>query len=175
MTQMGDHGKVYIPEMVPVSVETSGKTWAFFAHDFVPDFNGPAASDLPINPAAKVFVNEHFAKEKDDWDEVGWVSADTSAEYKGHKVELEQVVDYTGLQVASNPALPVVYAGFVIMLLGVFASFYIHHRVIRMRFSEGTLAIGGTSRADRSAIERDIARVRDAVSAVTARTDTSGC
>lgn len=166
-TQMGDHGNVYIPELVPVDVKTGGKTWTFCVHGFIPDFVPPehSVTDLPINPAAKVFVNERLAEDGTEWHEVGWISAGSPGKYKGHKVELEQVIDYTGLQVASNPALPVVYMGFAIMLIGVFASFYIHHRVIRVRVSasDRILTIGGSSRADASIMERDIARVRDAV------------
>lgn len=168
-TQAGPHGKEFVPELMPVDVETGGKTWTFFVHNLVPDYVGPpalSASSLPINVAAEVFVNEHFAEDKGDWHPVGWVSADSPAAYGGHKVELEQVIDYTGLQVGSNPALPVVYAGFAIMLLGVFASFYIHHRVIRLRVSasDGSIVIGGTSRGDESAVQREIARVRNALS-----------
>ncbi len=167
-TQAGPHGKEYVPELVPVDVKTGGKTWAFFVHHFAPDYvDSPAvnASDLPINPAALVYVNERFAEDPTAWRKIGWVSRDTPAEYKGHKIELEDVIDYTGLQVAGNPALPVVYAGFAIMLLGVFASFYIHHRVVRVRISpsEGMIAVGGASRADASVVERDIARLREAL------------
>lgn len=168
-TQAGPHGKEYIPEMAPVNVQTGGKTWAFFVHNFAPDYVGPPAvnaSELPIHPAAEVFVNEHFAEDKGDWRRVGWVSSDSPAEYGGHKVEMEEVVEYTGLQVASNPALPIVYAGFAIMLLGVFAAFYVHHRVIRVRISgsDGSVVFGGASRGEESVMQRDIAHVREALS-----------
>ncbi len=165
-TQQGERGKEFVPELVPIEVNTGGKAWTIFTHNFIPDYIGPpkfSASDLPLNPAAEVYVNEHFTEDRTDWHGVGWVSADAPATYKGHKIELEQVIDSTGLQVASNPALPVVYAGFVIMLLGVFASFYIHHRVIRVRVSDQSVVVGGSSRADTFVLEKDIARVKAAL------------
>lgn len=162
-TGVGEFGKEYAPEIVPLPMKTGG---AIFVHGFVPDYIGGAAlsaSDLPIHPAAQVYINTNFPEKKMDWTPLGWVTADKPVIYDGRKIELERVIDYTGLQVASNPALPVVYAGFALMLLGVFAAFYVHHRVIRVRITEAGIAIGGSSRSDTAVIERDISRVRDAL------------
>jgi hypothetical protein len=45
----------------------------------------------------------------------------------------------------------------------VFASFYIHHRVIRVRVSDRSVVMGGSSRADAFVLEKDIARVKVAL------------
>jgi cytochrome c biogenesis protein ResB len=40
---------------------------------------------------------------------------------------VEEVVDYTVLQVTKNPGIPVIYAGFGLMLMGIFISFYMRN------------------------------------------------
>ena len=161
------HGKQFVPELVPVEFMTGGRKWSLFVHDFAPDYVGPpriSASSLPVNPAAQVYVNENFEENRSDWKRIGWVSSGNPGEYKGHKVELERVVDYTGLQVASNPALPIVYIGFALMLLGITVSFYVRRSVVRiMTSSERALYIGGSSHTDCEAAQRDVARLTDAL------------
>lgn len=166
-TASGPHGKQFVPELVPVAFMTGGEKWSFFVHDFAPDYVGPpriSASSLPVNPAAQVYVNENFEENRGGWKEIGWISNDESGQYKGHRIELERVVDYTGLQVASNPMLPIVYAGFGLILLGITVSFYVRRRVIRVLVSSGlTVHIGGSSHTGSVALERDIARLKDAL------------
>lgn len=153
-------------------ISLGGKRLTVFVHQFSPDFLGGdelSASDLPINPAVWVMVNDRLPeyKGKDAWFDLGWLTCEGYGDFKGFKVSLEDVVDYTGLQVVRNPGLPVVYAGFGLMLLGVFVSFYVPRKVIRVRASAGkhgvSVVIGAMCRGDASAVEGDFARVRNAL------------
>jgi len=169
-TQDLQNGKQYIPELAPVHFETGDQTWSLFVHNFAPDYVGPPQINdtfMPINPAAQVYVNEDFPKEKTAWNPVGWVTLKEPAEYKGHKIELEKVIDYTGLQVARNPALPVIYVGFALMLIGVFVAFYVPHRMIRASISGAgdgaNVVVGAMCRTDPSIFGRDFDRLRKAL------------
>ena len=57
--------------------------------------------------------------------------------YKDLEITFTHAVAYTGLLVRSDPSYPVVLAGFLIILLGMFVSFYCYPRFIH--FSSGTL------------------------------------
>jgi len=159
-----------------------GRRLTIFARAFEPDYLGGdelSASDLPINPAVWVMVNDRLPEYKglDAWADLGWLTQDGYGDFKGYRITLDDVVDYTGLQVVRNPGLPVVYAGFGLMLIGVFVAFYVPRKVVRVRVSpaktglssvasakEGvTVAVGGTSRGEPSAFDWDFARLRDAL------------
>lgn len=173
-TQDTPQGRVYgVSDSMWKQVKLGGKKLTLFVHNIAPDYVGGTrinASMLPINPAANIFVNEKFPEDKsmDAWVKLGWLAKSDSAEYKGYKVELEDVVDYTVLQVSRNPALPVIYFGFGLMILGVFISFYVAHKVIRVSIAptqEGvTVLAGATSRAEPVVFDKDFSRMRDALS-----------
>lgn len=154
------------------TLQFGDKKLTVFVHNFVPDFVGGkqvAASNLPINPAAQVMVNERFPEYRgmDAWTKLGWLPIAKPVDYKGYTVTLDDAVDYTHLQVSQNPALPVIYTGFAMMLIGVFMSFYVVHKVVRVCVSpskEGVAVVaGGISRGEPSAFDRDFARLRDAI------------
>lgn len=143
-----------------------------FAHNLVPDYVGGKrinASMLPLNPAANVMVNERFPEYKglDAWESLGWLTTGESAEHDGFTVTVEDFVKFTGLQVTSNPALPVVYVGFALMILGVFVSFYVTHRIIRASVSPGpsgaSVVVGAQSRAEADTFDKDFERIRGAL------------
>jgi len=52
---------------------------------------------------------------------------------------------YTGLQVAKDPGVWVVWFGCILMIVGVYAAFFMSHRRIWVRVESGTITIGGNS------------------------------
>lgn len=169
-TEMGK--KRYSMSGMPFKqINIGGKKLTVYVHDIVPDYIGGEeinASDLPINPAVRVLVNDRLPKYKglDAWSDRVWLTESESASLKGYTVTLENVADYTVLQVVRNPGLPIVYTGFGLMLFGVFVSFYVMRKVIRIRISPSTkgasVLVGATSRADASSFDGDFARLHDA-------------
>ncbi|NLN77868.1 MAG: cytochrome c biogenesis protein ResB [Armatimonadetes bacterium] len=151
----------------------SGKKWTIFVHDLVPDYIGGKAlnrSNLPVNVAVNIMLNDRFPEYKglDAWKRLGWVPVSKTAEYDGLKVTLEEVINYTGLQVARNPALPIVYAGFILMVVGLFMSFYVTRRIIRISVVESgsgsDVTIGASSKAEPEIFEKDFKRLRESIS-----------
>jgi len=167
-------GRVYaIADMPFQQVSLGGKKVTVFVHNLVPDYVGGKrlnASMLPLNPAVNVMINERFPEYKglDAWKPLGWLTESASASRDGFTVKLEDVVSYTGLQVASNPALPVVYAGFALMIIGVFVSFYVTNRTLRATIDsagEGAVVtVGAQSRAEPEAFDVDFGRIRETLS-----------
>jgi cytochrome c biogenesis protein len=153
-------------------VSIGGKLLTVFVHDLVPDYvsgSETGQSDLPINPAAKIMVNDRLPeyKELDAWSKLGWLEVGKSAQFKDFTVTFDKVVNYTGLQVSRNPGLPVIYLGFGLLLTGIFLSFYVPYRMIRIRISTtGTrLAViaGASTRDDTSVFDSDFKKIRDAI------------
>lgn len=172
-TGSGPYGKVYEISGEPFkTIQIEGKSITVFAHDFAPDYTGAKEenmSALPLNPAAQVMINDRFPKYKglDGWTKLGWMEVGKSSQYKGYTVTVEKVVNYTGLQVSKNPGLPIVYLGFGLLMAGVFLSFYVSHRVIRLRISQGAqtsmVNIGATSREEPEVFDADFQRLRNAL------------
>lgn len=173
--QQSDHGTQYVlvgasGDMAFEQFVLAGKRLTVFAHDLAPDYIGGekvSLTDMPLNPAVRVMVNDRMPAYKgmDAWTDLGWIEESKSAGYKGYKIGVADVVDYTALQVARNPGLPVVYGGFGLMLIGVFVSFYVSRRSVRVRVTggaEGVVAlIGGNSRTDPDVFDTDFSRVRE--------------
>jgi cytochrome c biogenesis protein ResB len=125
---------------------------------------------MPLNPAADILINDRFPEYRglDAWTRLGWVAMSRHANYKGYVVTLERAVDYTMLEVSRNPGLPVVYVGFGLILFGVFVSFYVTHKVVRVSISpqgKGSRVVAGaTSRAGPSVFDSDFDHLRRALS-----------
>lgn len=52
---------------------------------------------------------------------------------------------YTGLQVAKDPGVWVVWVGCILMVVGIYVAFFMAHRRIWVRVENGTVTIGGNS------------------------------
>jgi cytochrome c biogenesis protein len=108
---------------------------------FVPNLSGPAVQveiHDPQGGAEKVIVyanhpelNIQHAKEHNG----GLV-----LQYKGANKKM-----YTGLQVAKDPGVWVVWVGCILMMVGIYAAFFMSHRRIWVRVNNGTVTIGGNS------------------------------
>ncbi len=60
--------------------------------------------------------------------------------YKGAELRM-----YTGLQVAKDPGVWVVWVGCFLMVIGVYAAFFMSHRRIWVRIQNGTVTVGGNA------------------------------
>ncbi len=57
--------------------------------------------------------------------------------------------EFTGLQIARNPGIGLIYAGFALMMLGLFLNFYLPPRRIWAAAKENTIYLGGLGREPR--------------------------
>lgn len=75
-----------------------------------------------------------------------WISI-TDASYR----------QYTGLQISRDPGVPLVYAGFAIMILGCYVTFFMYHRKMSIELipeKQGTrIAVAGLSTRNRAAVK----------------------
>lgn len=61
-----------------------------------------------------------------------------------HYAGLEEKM-YTGLQVAKDPGVWVVWLGCLLMVIGIYAAFFMSHRRVWVRIENGTVTIGGNT------------------------------
>jgi len=61
-------------------------------------------------------------------------------QYKGAELRM-----YTGLQVAKDPGVWIVWLGCFLMVIGVYAAFFMSHRRIWIRVKNGTVTVGGNA------------------------------
>jgi cytochrome c biogenesis protein len=61
---------------------------------------------------------------------------------------------YTGLQVAKDPGVEVVWLGCLLMVVGIYVAFFMSHRRIWVRIQHGTVTIGGNASKNQGAFQQ---------------------
>jgi cytochrome c biogenesis protein len=89
---------------------------------------------------------------------ISTVRTGMTAEVNGVKLKILEVIGSTGLQIKADPGIPIVYAGFGLLMLGVIMS-YISHSQIWALEKDGKLYIGGRTNRAQVAFEREIIEV----------------
>ena len=91
-----------------------------------------------------------------------WGAAAVGQEVKlpgGGSIVFTGAVPFSGFQIKLDPGLPIVFAGFILLVVGFFAGLYGKTRYFSCRVdSKGVLALGGLSKVDEEAFGR---RVRE--------------
>jgi cytochrome c biogenesis protein len=144
---------------------------AGFAPNYDPDlpFEIPTRGDLPANPAVFLYAHptggSHMGMRMPE--EIGWVSAGKSKRFSGYDFSLARVQLASALGVSRNPAMPVIYLGFVTLVLGLIFAFYVRHRIIRVCLWEkegrAMASIGATERLGEADFDREFAEIDKAL------------
>ncbi|HIK27579.1 MAG: cytochrome c biogenesis protein [Oscillatoriaceae bacterium SKW80] len=83
-----------------------------------------------------------------------------STEVNGVTLKIVEVVGSTGLQIKSDPGIPIVYLGFGLLMLGVIMSYFSHSQIWALQ-KEGQLYMGGKTNRAQVAFEREAIAILD--------------
>ncbi|MDJ0795600.1 MAG: cytochrome c biogenesis protein [Calothrix sp. MO_167.B12] len=91
---------------------------------------------------------------------VNTLRAGMSTQVNGVTLKLLEVVGSTGLQIKSDPSIPIVYAGFAILMAGVVSSYFSHSQIWALQ-KDGRLYVGGKTNRAQITFEREILGILD--------------
>jgi cytochrome c biogenesis protein len=89
---------------------------------------------------------------------VGSLRTGMSLGVEGVQLHLDELIGSTGLQIKADPGVPLVYAGFAGLMLGVMMS-YISHSQVWGLLEEGKLYVGGRTNRSLILFEREFMTV----------------
>ncbi|MDI3281445.1 MAG: cytochrome c biogenesis protein ResB, partial [Bacillota bacterium] len=126
--------------------QVPGSPWTVRVFSFIPDYDPSAGnvghpfsrSPYPNNPRVSYVIYHLNSPVRFDLAAIGEPIevGDYTFTFTGYR-------EYTGLQVRKDPGVPVVYLGFLLMIVGLFISFYLFPRKLWVQVT----AQGGGSRA----------------------------
>jgi cytochrome c biogenesis protein len=88
------------------------------------------------------------------------VRAGMSTQVNGVKLAVVDVIGSTGLQIKADPGIPLIYAGFGLLMLGVMMS-YVSHSQVWALAENGHLYVGGRTNRAQITFERELVEVLD--------------
>lgn len=100
---------------------------------------------------------------------VATVRRGMATEVNGVSLSLVDMVGSTGLQIKADPGIPLVYAGFGLLMLGVMMS-YVSHSQVWALADQSTVYVGGRTNRAQVAFERELLAVLEELSAQGATT-----
>lgn len=141
------------------------------AHALGIDQSGRAYNydEFMYNPAMLVEVAEPGGKTYRQW--IMKRNPNSGNLPGGHVIQLADLwgLQYTGLQVRKDPGVWVVYAGCIIMSLGLYVSFFMSHRRVWVRLSPGkggsSAMVGASANKNRAAFERAMGKMASNIEA----------
>lgn len=82
--------------------------------------------------------------------------------FQGTSVHLEDIQEefYTGLSIAKDPGVWIVWAGFAFILIGLYINFFMYHRRIYIRNTASGYLVAGVAMKNRDAFKEEFDRLR---------------
>jgi len=135
-----------------------------YVSDFVMDGEGNvnSRSSEPRNPAILLELTDGKSLKEQMWLFMKFPGFQNSKQ-SDYMMEFMSIYPpmkyYTGLQVRRNPGIEIVWIGSLLIICGLFISFYISHKKLWLKISlngrKTTVEIGGKSYKDRSGFDRE--------------------
>ncbi|GAB4380606.1 MAG: cytochrome c biogenesis protein [Elainellaceae cyanobacterium] len=79
----------------------------------------------------------------------------------GVNLTIAEVVGSTGLQIKADPGIPLVYAGFGLLMLGVIMSYVSHSQIWALQTESGEFYVGGRTNRAQVSFEREVVGLLD--------------
>ncbi len=138
--------------MAPLETNGKGRIWGTWIPT-KPDLSEGAAL-LARDLQGMVLIYDATGKLTDT------VRTGMSTQVNGVTVKLLDVIGSTGLQIKADPGIPIVYAGFAILMAGVVMSYFSHSQVWALQKGD-RLYVGGKTNRAQVAFEREVLEVLD--------------
>jgi cytochrome c biogenesis protein len=100
---------------------------------------------------------------------ISTVRAGMSTPVNGVNLAVKELIGSTGLQIKADPSIPIVYAGFGLLMLGVMMSYVSHSQIWALQ-KDGQLYIGGLTNRAQVTFEREMLEILDKVETQTQET-----
>ncbi|MCG6135719.1 MAG: cytochrome c biogenesis protein [Nostoc sp. LLA-1] len=94
---------------------------------------------------------------------VNTVRTGMSAKINGVNLKIVDVVGSTGLQIKSDPGIPMVYTGFALLMLGATMSYFSHSQIWALQKGD-RLYVGGKTNRAQVAFEQEVLQILDGLS-----------
>ncbi len=91
---------------------------------------------------------------------VSTVRPGMSTPVNGVTLKVQEIIGSTGLQIKSDPGIPIVYTGFGLLMLGVIMSYVSHSQIWGLQKGD-RLYVGGRTNRAQVAFERDVISILD--------------
>ncbi len=91
---------------------------------------------------------------------ISTVRSGMSADVNGVTLKVVDIIGSTGLQIKADPGIPLIYAGFGLLMLGVMASYISHSQIWALEGAE-QLYIGGRTNRAQITFERELVTILD--------------
>lgn len=153
---VGSEGSAKLPDGSGIHVLESTPDVA----PFQAGLSGPAARVEVHTPKGETHAFVVFAKHPE-------LNAEAAKKYGvplfSYLGGTEQV--YTGLQVAKDPGVWIVWLGCLLMVVGVYVAFFVSHRRIWIRVRDGEVTVGGNSSKNQSGFQLAFDRLAEKLAA----------
>jgi cytochrome c biogenesis protein len=117
-------------------IETvGGGKAALVGVEFVPDID--TGSPYPRKPAASLQLVTGLDSGKHEFHDLGSLGLGEERSAQGYKVRFDEIAYASTLSARKDPGLPFVWAGFILVSLGMMVMFYVRPRAFLIEVSEG--------------------------------------